>query len=186
MAKPISARATNPAARTIAKSCRSTAACWCSKWVDPEVAGRYGIMVLVRCGAEGAAPSRRAPRAPARAPPPAAMSVTIWHNPKCGTSRKVLEAIRARGIEPKIVLYVEDAAERARNQGRLEGCRAFAARPGAAQGTPFNELGLDIEATDAALITAMHDHPILIERPVVITPKGTRLCRPAEKLDEIL
>jgi len=113
------------------------------------------------------------------------MSTTIWHNPKCGTSRKVLEAIRARGIEPEIVLYLETPPSAAALKAV---CKDAGISPHALvrrKEAVFKELGLDA-ASDAALIKAMHDNPILIERPVVKTKKGTRLCRPAEKLNEIL
>src|SRR5258707_11568507 len=106
------------------------------------------------------------------------MSVVIWHNPKCATSRKVLELIRAKGIEPRIVDYVRAPPSAAQIKTALKEMgmkpRALLRR----RGTPFDELGLDDQThTDAALIAAMAEHPILIERPVVRTRKGTRLCR---------
>src|SRR5580658_2479012 len=115
------------------------------------------------------------------------MAVTIWHNPKCATSRKVLGLIRAQGIEPNVVDYVNAAPSVAAIKAAL---RAMAMTPRdllRRRGTPYDEFGLD-DATlsDAALIAAMHAHPILIERPVVQSPKGTRLCRPPERLQEIL
>jgi len=112
-------------------------------------------------------------------------TTTIWHNPKCGTSRKVLEELRARGVEPEIVLYLETPPSAAELKTV---CKAAGISPRELvrrKEPSFKELDLD-DATDAALIKAMHDNPILIERPVVKTKKGTRLCRPAEKLDEIL
>ena len=115
------------------------------------------------------------------------MSVTIWHNPKCSTSRKVLDAIRARGIEPKIVLYAQTPPSEQQIKSVLKDARLSACDLLRRKGTPFDELGLDNpKLDDTALISAMHKHPLLIERPVVMTPKGTRLCRPAERLDEIL
>jgi arsenate reductase (glutaredoxin) len=119
------------------------------------------------------------------------MKVTIWHNPKCATSRKVLEMIRAAGVTPEVVDYVKAPPSTAAIKAALKAMamkpRALLRRKGAPQGTLYDELGLD-DATlsDAALIAAMHAHPILIERPVVQTPKGTRLCRPPERLHEIL
>ena len=113
------------------------------------------------------------------------MSTTIWHNPKCGTSRKVLEALRAKGIEPEIRLYLEDVPSASELK---DVCRAAGISPRELvrrKEALFKELDLG-DASDAALIKAMHDNPILIERPVVKAKKGTRLCRPAEKLDEIL
>jgi arsenate reductase (glutaredoxin) len=115
------------------------------------------------------------------------MPVTIWHNPKCATSRKVLEMIRAAGITPEVIDYVKAPPSAATLEAALE---AMAMKPRALlrrKGTPYEELGLDDPTlSDAALVAAMHAHPILIERPVVQTPKGTRLCRPPERLHEIL
>ena len=115
------------------------------------------------------------------------MTVTIWHNPNCSTSRKVLGLIRASGVEPKIVDYVKAppsvAAIGAALKAMEMGPRDLLRR----RGTPYDELGLDDETlSDAALIEAMHAHPILIERPVVQSPKGARLCRPAERVADIL
>jgi len=120
---------------------------------------------------------------------PAGLSatVTIWHNPKCGTSRTVLAAIRAKGIEPKIVEYLKDPPSAAAIRAVLKemgiGPRALLRR----RGTPYDDLGLDQPKwTDSELIAAMVQHPILIERPVVQTRKGARLCRPPDRLQEIL
>jgi arsenate reductase len=115
------------------------------------------------------------------------MTVTIWHNPKCATSRKVLGLIRAKGVEPTIVDYVNAAPSVAAIKTAL---KAMGMKPRdllRRRGAPYDEFGLD-DATlsDAALIAAMHAHPILIERPVVQSPKGTRLCRPPERVQEIL
>jgi len=114
-------------------------------------------------------------------------SITIWHNPKCSTSRKVLDMIRAAGVEPTIVDYVNTPPSVADIKAVLA---EMGARPRdllRRRGTPYDELGLDDEKLgDAALIAAMHEHPILIERPVVRAAKGTRLCRPAERIGEIL
>jgi arsenate reductase (glutaredoxin) len=115
------------------------------------------------------------------------MTVTVWHNPKCATSRKVLALIRAGGIEPKIVDYVRTppsaAALRAVLKAMAMGPRDLLRR----RGTPYDALGLDKPAlTDADLLAAMHAHPILIERPVVQTAKGALVCRPAERVREIL
>jgi arsenate reductase (glutaredoxin) len=115
------------------------------------------------------------------------MTVTIWHNPKCGTSRKVLEMIRAKGIEPTIVDYVNSPPSVAAIRSALAEMGATPRDLLRRRGTPYDELGLDDEKLgDAALIAAMHEHPILIERPVVRAPKGTRLCRPPERLEDIL
>ena len=115
------------------------------------------------------------------------MAVTIWHNPKCGTSRKVLAAIRAKGIEPKIVEYLKDPPSAAEIRAALKAMAIGPRQLLRQRGTPYDELGLGKPKwSDAELIGFMAKHPILIQRPVVQTKKGTRLCRPPEKLDEIL
>ncbi len=115
------------------------------------------------------------------------MRVVIWHNPKCGTSRKVLTAIRDRGIEPEIVAYVEAPPSERDIKNVLRRAGLSARQLLRRKGTPYDELKLDDpKLTDAALIKLMHKHPLLIERPVVITGKGARLCRPPERLDEVL
>ena len=115
------------------------------------------------------------------------MPVEIWHNPKCGTSRKVLEAIRAAGIEPTIVDYVNTAPSVAEIKSVLKESGLKAHELIRKRGTPYDELGLDDpKLSDAELVAAMHAHPILIERPVVRTKKGTRLCRPPERVRDIL
>ena len=115
------------------------------------------------------------------------MSTTIWHNPKCSTSRKVLEMIRAEGVEPTIRDYQEDPPSQAEIKAAL---KAMGMKPRdllRKKNTPYEELGLDdSKLTDADLVSAMAEHPLLIERPVVHTQKGTRLCRPVERLQEIL
>lgn len=115
------------------------------------------------------------------------MPVTIWHNPKCCTSRRVLEIIRTRGIEPRVIEYVKTPPSRAELQSVLKEASLTARELLRRRGTPYDELGLDDPGlSDAQLIDAMVEHPLLIERPVVRTHKGTRLCRPAERVLEIL
>ena len=112
------------------------------------------------------------------------MSVTIWHNPKCGTSRNTLAMIRATGVEPTIVEYLQtppDAATLLRVAMAVGGAAALLRT----KGNPAEELGL-IGADDATILAAMAVHPILINRPVVITPKGTVLARPSEKVLTVL
>jgi arsenate reductase (glutaredoxin) len=112
------------------------------------------------------------------------MSVTIWHNPKCGTSRNVLAMIRASGVEPVVVEYLKtppDAATLARVAQALGGATALLR----VKGTPAEELGI-VGADDATILTAMAEHPILINRPVVIAPKGTILARPSEAVLAVL
>lgn len=106
------------------------------------------------------------------------MTVTIWHNPKCGTSRNALELIRATGVEPVVVEYLKtppDAAALARVAKAVGGARALMR----VKGSPAEELGL-LDDDDAAILAAMATHPILINRPVVIGPKGIVLARPSE------
>jgi arsenate reductase len=115
------------------------------------------------------------------------MSVIIWHNPKCATSRKVLEMIRAKGVSPRIVDYVKTPPSGSEIRAVLKEMRMKPRALLRRRGTPFDQLGLDDpKTTDADLIAAMAAHPILIERPVVRSRKGTRLCRPPERVTEIL
>src|SRR3972149_1677243 len=116
-----------------------------------------------------------------------AMTVTIWHNPKCATSRKVLDMIRARGIEPNIVRYLDTPPSRSQIKAVLKEAGLTPRDLLRRKGTPYDELGLDDpNLSDAALIAAMHKHPNLIDRPVVRAPKGTRVCRPPARVAEIL
>jgi arsenate reductase (glutaredoxin) len=115
------------------------------------------------------------------------MSVTIYHNPKCSTSRNVLAMIRETGTEPEIIEYLKTPPTRKRLAELIKAMglpvRAVLRR----KGTPYDELGLDDPKwTDSQLIDLMVEHPILIERPIVVTPKGVRLGRPAERVHEIL
>ena len=109
------------------------------------------------------------------------MTVTIYHNPACGTSRNTLAMIRASGEEPVIVEYLQHPPGR---ETLVELIAQMGMTPRALlrrKGTPYAELGLDDAAlTDAQLLDTMIAHPILIERPIVVTPKGTRICRPSE------
>ena len=115
------------------------------------------------------------------------MTVTIWHNPACGTSRNVLAMIRAAGIAPVVVEYLVHPPTRDK---LIDLIAAAGLTPRALlreKGTPFADLGLgDATLTDAALINAMLAHPILINRPLVETRRGTRLCRPSEIVLDIL
>jgi arsenate reductase len=115
------------------------------------------------------------------------MDVTIYHNPACGTSRNTLALIRNAGIEPAIIEYLNNPPDRATLVGLIQ--RAGLTVRGALRekGTPYLELGLDNPATtDEQLIDAMLAHPILINRPFVVTPAGVRLCRPSELVLDIL
>ncbi|MCK4203355.1 arsenate reductase (glutaredoxin) [Brucella pituitosa] len=109
------------------------------------------------------------------------MTVIIFHNPKCGTSRNTLAMIRASGEEPVIVEYVQNPPTPERLVGLLAAMNLTPRELLREKGTPYAELGLsDPKWTDAELIDFMMAHPILINRPIVETPLGTRLCRPSE------
>ena len=113
--------------------------------------------------------------------------VTIYHNPACSTSRKVLGMIRDAGIEPRVVEYLKTPPSRTELLSLL---RRMGLKPRELlrrRGTPYDELGLvDPAKNDDALIDAILAHPILMERPVVVGPRGVRLCRPVERLQEVL
>ena len=115
------------------------------------------------------------------------MSVTIYHNPACGTSRNTLSLIRQSGVEPEVIEYLKNPPTRAR---LVELISAMGIRVRALlreKGTPYAELGLaDSKWSDDQLIDFMMAHPILINRPVVVTPKGTKLCRPSESVRDLL
>ena len=111
------------------------------------------------------------------------MTVTIYHNPSCGTSRNTLAMIRQSGVEPEIVEYLKDPPSRARLVELIEAMGISPRELLREKGTPYAELGLaDPKWTDDQLIDFMIAHPILINRPIVVTPKGVRLCRPSEKV----
>lgn len=113
--------------------------------------------------------------------------ITIYHNPGCGTSRNVLALIRNTGEEPAVIEYLKNPPDRATLQ-RLIAQMGMPVRDLLRRkGTPYDELGLDDPKwTDEQLIGFMLAHPILINRPVVVTPLGTRLCRPSEAVLDIL
>lgn len=115
------------------------------------------------------------------------MSITIYHNPSCGTSRNTLAMIRQSGEEPEIIEYLKTPPSRER---LIELLHAMNMRPRELlrrKGTPYDELGLgEPNRTDDELIAFMLEHPILINRPIVVTPKGVRLCRPSEVVLDIL
>lgn len=115
------------------------------------------------------------------------MPVTIYHNPACGTSRNTLAMIRQSGEEPVVIEYLQTPPSRER---LLELIGKMGITPRALlrkKGTPYEELGLDdTTLTDGQLVDAMMAHPILINRPIVETEKGVRLCRPSEVVLEIL
>ena len=113
--------------------------------------------------------------------------IRMYHNPACGTSRNVLALIRNAGIEPEVIEYIQSPPDRATLIALLSAMNMTPRQLLRRKGTPYDELGLD-EATlsDDALLDAMLAHPILIERPIVVTEYGTRLCRPSEAVLDIL
>jgi arsenate reductase (glutaredoxin) len=118
---------------------------------------------------------------------PRSMNTTIYHNPGCGTSRNTLALIRAAGIEPQVIEYLKTPPSR-------DVIRALATATGQPlrallreKDTPFAELGLaDPALTDDQLLDAIEAHPILLNRPIVVSPEGTRLCRPSEAVLALL
>ncbi|HEU4459953.1 MAG TPA: arsenate reductase (glutaredoxin) [Methylibium sp.] len=113
--------------------------------------------------------------------------ITIFHNPACGTSRNVLALIRNSGVEPRIVEYLKTPPGRAALTDLLAALAVPVRRVLRQKGTPYDELKLDdVKWTDDELIDFMVLHPILMNRPIVVTPLGTRLCRPSEVVLDIL
>ncbi|KFL31199.1 arsenate reductase [Devosia riboflavina] len=115
------------------------------------------------------------------------MTVTIYHNPECGTSRNTLAMIRQSGVEPRVVEYLKNPPSRERIV-ELVSAAGMALRQALRQkDTPYEALGLgDTSLTDDALLDAIGQHPVLLNRPFVETPVGTRLCRPSEVVLDIL
>ena len=115
------------------------------------------------------------------------MSVTLYHNPDCGTSRNTLAMIRATGIEPTIIEYLKTPPSRPRLVELIAAMGISVRALLREKGTPYAELGLgDAKWTEGELIDFMMAHPILINRPIVVTPKGVRLCRPSELVLDML
>jgi len=114
-------------------------------------------------------------------------TVTIFHNPQCGTSRNTLALIRNAGIEPQVVHYLETPPTRDELVKLIADCGLTAREVLRSKSEVYDELNLsDPKWTDAELVDFMVEHPILINRPIVITSKGTRLCRPSELVLDIL
>ena len=114
-------------------------------------------------------------------------NITIYHNPECGTSCNVLEKIRSTGIEPTVILYLETPPTREQLVKLIEDMKIPVQDLLRKNVEPYERLELGIGGTsDSQLIDFMIKHPILINRPIVVTPIGTKLCRPSETVSEIL
>ncbi len=115
------------------------------------------------------------------------MDVVIYHNPDCGTSRNTLALIRNAGVEPHVVEYLKTPPSRALLREMIARAGITVREAIREKGTPYAELGLDDPAlSDDQLLDAMVEHPILINRPLVVTPKGVALCRPSEAVLNLL
>jgi len=113
--------------------------------------------------------------------------VTIFHNPACGTSRNTLALIRESGAEPRVIEYLKTPPDKQELAQLIQRMGVPVRAVLREKGSPYAELGLDNPAlTDDQLLDAMVKHPILINRPIVVTPQGVKLCRPAELVLEIL
>jgi len=113
--------------------------------------------------------------------------ITIYHNPKCSNSRNALELIRNSGIEPTVIEYLKTPPTKARLQELIKAAGVAPRELLRAKEDVYAELGLDdAKWTDDELVDFMLQHPILMNRPIVVTPLGTRLCRPPERVLEIL
>jgi arsenate reductase (glutaredoxin) len=115
------------------------------------------------------------------------VSITIYHNPACGTSRNTLAMIRASGVEPEVIEYLKNPPSRERLVELIDAMGGDVRAVIREKGTPYAELGLENpNLSNDALIDAMLQHPILINRPIVVTKKGVKLCRPSELVLDIL
>jgi arsenate reductase len=115
------------------------------------------------------------------------MDATIYHNPRCGTSRNTLELLREAGIEPKVVEYLKAPPSRTRLKQLIKAAGLPVREAIRSKEPIYAELGLgDAKLSDEKLLDAMVEHPVLIQRPIVETKKGVRICRPAEIVREIL
>jgi len=115
------------------------------------------------------------------------MDVIIYHNPDCGTSRNTLAMIRNAGVEPHVIEYLKTPPSREMLAQLIRRMGISVRELLREKGTPYAELGLgDAALIDAQLLDAMMAHPILINRPVVVSPKGVKLCRPSEEVLDLL
>jgi arsenate reductase len=116
-----------------------------------------------------------------------AIDIVVYHNPECGTSRNVLGLIRNAGIEPHVVEYLKTPPSRALLKQLIARMGISVRAALREKGTPFGELGLgNPKLSEDELLDTMMEHPILINRPIVVTPKGVRLCRPSEMVMDLL
>lgn len=117
----------------------------------------------------------------------ATFPVTVFHNPACGTSRKVLAAIETAGLTPEVIEYVKTGWTRDQLTALFAEMRVTPRDVMRRTGDLVSDLGLlDPSVSDATILDAMVQHPVLVNRPIVKTPKGTRLCRPVETLLDLL
>jgi arsenate reductase len=115
------------------------------------------------------------------------MTITIYHNPACGTSRNTLAMIRQSGVEPTVIEYLKTPPSREKLVELIAAMGTSVRALLREKGTPYKELGLDDPKwTDDELLDFMGKHPILINRPIVVTPNGVKLCRPSEAVLELL
>lgn len=115
------------------------------------------------------------------------VAATIYHNPACGTSRKVLGALRDAGIQPRVIDYLKTPPSRDEMRQLLTRMDLTPRQLLRKKSSLFTELGLDDPAkSDDDILDALQAHPILMERPIVVTARGTRLCRPAERVNDLL
>ena len=113
--------------------------------------------------------------------------ITIYHNPDCGTSRNVLEILRKEGHDPEVIEYLKTPPSREKVRELVRATGGTLRDILRQKGTPYDELNLgDPSLTDEQLLDAIEKHPILMNRPIVVTPLGTKLCRPSETVREIL
>lgn len=115
------------------------------------------------------------------------MDVVIYHNHNCGTSRNTLAMIRNAGVEPHVIEYLKTPPSRRMVRELVDRAGLTLREALREKGTPYAELGLDdLSLSDEALLNAIEAHPILLNRPFVVTPKGVRLCRPSERVLDLL
>lgn len=113
------------------------------------------------------------------------MDATIYHNPRCSTSRKALDRLREEGFEPQVVKYLDEVPSREQLRTLISDAGLTVREAVRTREAEYKELGL-ADASDDELLDAMVEHPKLIQRPFVVTEKGTRMARPLESLDEII